>query len=212
MVLVVCAVALATGLSWFMSRENATSEAVVGSATREAVPEPPLEQGLTFVDHTGRAVSEADFFGRYLLVFFGYTHCPDVCPGGLTVLSAAMRELGTAGDAVQPVFITFDPARDTPQVLAEYVRHFHPRLTGLTGTQQEIVAAAKSYGVLFERDDDGLGTSDYSLRHSAMTYLIGPDGKGLKIFEYDSNASEMAAAVRALLESDPVQVATGDSS
>ena len=170
--------------------------------------------GLTFVDHTGRAVSERDYAGHHMLVFFGYTHCPDVCPGDLAIMSAAMQALGSAADLVQPIFITFDPARDTPEVLAEYVRHFHPRLTGWTGSQEQIAAAVESYGVVFERDggEGGAEGSDYSLRHTALTYLIGPDGKGVAMFEHGSDPEEMASQILALLEQDLVEATVGGPS
>lgn len=165
------------------------------------------KDGLMFTDHTGRAVSERDFAGRYMLVFFGYTHCPDVCPADLAIMSAALRALGSEAEAVQPVFITFDPARDTPAVLADYVRHFHPRLVGLTGTPAQIVAAASSYGVMFVRDDDENESEndDYDLRHTAMTYLIDPDGKGVALFDHNSDAEEMAAKIRQILKERPLK-------
>jgi protein SCO1/2 len=112
---------------------------------------------------------------------------------------------------VQPVFITFDPARDTPEVLADYVGHFHPRLLGLTGTPEEIAAATHSYGVLFERDDDGSKAVDSFLRHTALTYLIGPEGKGLTTFGHDSNAKEMADEILALMAPSRMRLTTGGS-
>ncbi len=201
--LVVCAVPFPIGTP--LSAEPATEVTPVASTSQP--------RGLTFTDHTGRAVSEREFLGRYMLVFFGYTHCPDVCPADLMIMSAALRELGEAGEAVQPVFITFDPERDTPVVLAEYVRHFHPRLTGLTGSPAEIAAATRSYGVIFERDGDeeGSESADYSLRHTALTYLIGPDGKGVAIFDHDSDPVETAAEILALLEQGPAGAVAGGS-
>jgi len=203
--LVVCMI----GLAWFANPGLATPG--VDDARGGAAVPYVQQRGLTFTDHTGRAVSERDFSGRYMLVFFGYTHCPDVCPGNLAIMAAAMRELGSMGEFVQPLFITFDPERDTPEVLAEYVPHFHPRLMGLTGSFEEIAAAARSYGVLFERNDaeEGATASEYSLRHTARTYLIGPDGKGVAIFEHDSNAKEMAAEILGVLERDRVLSSTG---
>lgn len=170
------------------------------------------KNGLMFTDHTGRLVSERDFAGRYMLVFFGYTHCPDVCPGDLAIMSAALGALGAEAEAVQPVFITFDPARDTPAVLAEYVRHFHPRLVGLTGTPAQISAAATSYGVMFVRDDDDDDGDNpdgdkaaYDLRHTALTYLIDPDGKGAALFDHNTDAQEMAAKIRRILQQNPLE-------
>ncbi|MBJ20096.1 MAG: SCO family protein [bacterium] len=211
--LVVCASGLAIGWPWISERSMATPDHIAEARSGDQAPQAGPE-GLAFTDHTGRAVSERDFSGRYMLVFFGYTHCPDVCPGNLSIMSAAMRRLGRAAEAVQPVFITFDPARDTPEILAEYVRHFHPRLTGLTGTPAQIEAATRSYGVVFERADAGGGgeAADYSLRHTSQTYLIGPNGRGVAIFEHDSNPEEMASEILALLEQAPLRLTNGQSS
>lgn len=210
--LVACAIAVAIDLAWSTQTVSATPGGVAEDRSGESVTQ-PRPKALTFTDHTGRAVSEREFSGHYMLVFFGYTHCPDVCPANLAIMSAALRTLGSAAEAVQPLFITFDPVRDTPEVLAEYVRHFHPRLTGLTGSRDQIAAAARSYGVLFEKDEDedGAETSDYSLRHTALTYLIGPDGKGVASFDHGSNPKEMAAEILALLEQDPVEMTTEGS-
>ena len=206
-------VACAVGSSGFARLATATPPVPAEERSGEAELQ-PRSTGLAFTDHTGRAVSDSDFAGRYMLVFFGYTHCPDVCPGDLGIMSAAMRALGSAAGAVVPVFITFDPERDTPEVLAEYVRQFHPQLTGLTGTREQIAEAARSYGVVFERydDEDGPGASDYSLRHTALTYLIGPDGKGVATFDHGSDPNEMAGEILGLLEQEPVASRAGESS
>ena len=100
------------------------------------------------VDHTGKTVTEKDFAGRKMLVFFGFTHCPDICPSGLQVMSAALDQLGDKAGAVVPIFVTVDPERDTPEVMAKYVTSFHPRLVGLTGSQDAIKTTAKAYRVL----------------------------------------------------------------
>jgi protein SCO1/2 len=97
------------------------------------------------VDHTGKKRTDADFRGKLLLVYFGYTYCPDICPADLLQISLAIDQLGTAGDEVQPLFISVDPERDTTTVLAQYVSSFHPRLIGLTGTPEKIRRVANSY-------------------------------------------------------------------
>lgn len=152
---------------------------------------------LTFVDHQGEAVSELDFRGKHSLVFFGYTSCPDVCPMNLTVMASAMRELGGEAPRVQPLFITFDPERDTPEVLAKYVKHFHPSLLGLTGSREEIAAATRAYGVYYKvsfRDSEVPGKFDFE--HSSQTYLIDPGGRAIALFEHDSDPAEMAEEIR----------------
>lgn len=147
---------------------------------------------LTFIDHQGRAVSERDFFGKFLLVFFGYTNCPELCPAGLQLISEAMDELGEEGGKVQPVFITFDPVRDTPKVMADYVSNFHPRLIGLTGTVAQVSAAAKAYEVHAEIIEGKKEGPDYFIDHTALIYLIGPDGNGVDMFDHGISPEEMA--------------------
>jgi protein SCO1/2 len=115
-------------------------------AARPAVGGP-----FALVDSEGRAVTDADFRGRFMLVYFGFTYCPDVCPTSLTYIAQALDRLGPDADKVVPVFITVDPERDTPEQLKEYVRHFHPKLVGLTGTPEQIAAAAKAYRVYFAK-------------------------------------------------------------
>jgi len=149
------------------------------------------------VDHKGRSVSDADFRDRFMLVFFGYTSCPDVCPTDLQVMSRAMDALGEAGDKVQPLFITFDPDRDTPEVMADYVSNFHPRLLGLSGTKEQTLAAANAYDVDVSSTyaaNDPTGTG-YSMNHSAFTYLSGPDGRVRMMFRDGIDGKTMAAYI-----------------
>jgi cytochrome oxidase Cu insertion factor (SCO1/SenC/PrrC family) len=128
-------------------------------------------------DTTGRSVSEADFKGRYTLVFFGYTFCPDVCPSGLQVLSAALDQLGTAGAAITPVFITIDPARDTTGKMGAYLKSFHPRFVGLTGSPEAIAGVLKAYRVYARKATDDRDGANYTMDHSSIAYLMGPDGQ-----------------------------------
>ena len=152
-------------------------------------------------DHTGRVVSDQSFRGQFMLIYFGYTHCPDVCPTGLSVVTQAMQALGEAGKEVQPLFITFDPKRDTVAVLAQYMRHFHPRFLGLTGSREQAFAAADAYGVdvsaTYAADTPGI---DYSMNHSAFTYLVGPDGRLRSMYREGIDGETMAAAIRKHLE------------
>jgi cytochrome oxidase Cu insertion factor (SCO1/SenC/PrrC family) len=152
------------------------------------------------IDHKGRPVTDRDFRGKFMLVFFGYTFCPDVCPIDLQIISKAVDALGEAGNRVQPIFITVDPKRDTVEVLARYVSHFHPRLLGLTGTPEQVAMAAQTYGVLYMTALDTMSDSDgahaqYLVDHSALTYLLGPDGRFRAAFPHNTEPKKLAAGI-----------------
>jgi protein SCO1/2 len=130
-----------------------------------------------------------------MLVFFGYTYCPDLCPTELQVMSAALDGLGAKADAIQPIFISFDPERDTPEVLKQYVSNFHPRLVGLTGTPEEVAAAAKAYRVYYSKVPNNSAPDTYLMDHSTITYLMDPQGRFLKHFSYSTDSAALAKAL-----------------
>lgn len=132
---------------------------------------------FNLIDQSGKNVTDKDFRGRYLLVFFGYTFCPDVCPSGLQVISAALDQLGTEADKITPVFISIDPARDTPEKMGAYVKSFHPRMIGLTGSPADVAAAIKAYRVYAKKVPDDRNPADYTMDHSSVVYLMGPTGE-----------------------------------
>jgi protein SCO1/2 len=157
----------------------------------------------------GKRVSDADFRGRFMLVFFGYTSCPDVCPTDLYTIGEAMKLLGGAGERVQPVFVTLDPERDSAEVLARYASAFHPRFLGLTGTPDEIAAAAENYGVVYVKVRGGAAlpvgsgaprSTSYTIDHSAYVYLVGPDGRFRAAFAHGTGARALATGVKKHLE------------
>ncbi|MCZ7562863.1 MAG: SCO family protein [Burkholderiales bacterium] len=151
-------------------------------------------------DARGRRVSDADFRARFLLVFFGYTSCPAVCPTDLATIGAAIDRLGAAGEAVQPVFVTLDPERDTAPLLASYAAHFHPRLLALTGTPEEIALAAQAYGVVAVRVATAGAADAYTIDHTALIYLVGPDGRFRAAFAHGIDARALATAIAGHLE------------
>lgn len=146
---------------------------------------------FTLVDQHGRTVTERDFRGRWLLVYFGFTYCPDVCPTSLARNGDAVTLLGDKGKQVVPVLITVDPERDTPEKLKDYVVSFHPQAVGLTGTPEQIAAVAREYRVYYAKARQDAG-EDYLVDHSSITYLIGPDGRFVKFFRHEASAEEMA--------------------
>ncbi|PKQ02243.1 MAG: SCO family protein, partial [Alphaproteobacteria bacterium HGW-Alphaproteobacteria-12] len=125
---------------------------------------------FTLVNDAGETVTDETFRGRYMLIYFGFTFCPDVCPTELGIMSAALDQLGDEAEKVQPLFVTIDPERDTPEVMARYVTLFHPRLTGLTGTPEQIAHIAKAYHVFYRKAEDETST-DYTMDHSSIVFL-----------------------------------------
>lgn len=176
---------------------------------------PPTRGGpFSLIDHSGRAVTDEDFRDRFMLVFFGYTYCPDICPTELQTMSEAMDALGAAGEKLQPVFISVDPERDTPEVLADYVDVFHPRLIGLTGPAEQIAAAAKVYHAAYMKvplpsaepaaeGGEGGDSDDYGMAHSVTTYLVGPDGRILASYPRGTRSQDMAEDIRQFLGGAP---------
>ena len=154
---------------------------------------------FTLTDHTGKRVTDQDFSGRTMLVFFGFTFCPDVCPSALQVVSAALDKLGPKADRFVPIFISVDPERDTPAQLASYVQSFHPRLVGLTGTPAEIDAAVKAYRVYVKKVPDPKSTAGYTMDHTSLIYVMGPDGAYRTHFAHTTNADAMADRLARLL-------------
>lgn len=148
---------------------------------------------FTLVDHTGRAVTEADFAGRFMLIYFGFTHCPDICPTELQIMANAVDSLGGDARQVVPVFITVDPERDTPAHLKDYVAAFHARMVGLTGTPEQIAAVAKAYKIYFSKVEADGG---YQVDHTSFVYLIGPDGVLRTVFRGGTSDKAMAAEIR----------------
>ncbi len=161
---------------------------------------PTIGGSFTLVDHNGKTVTARDFRGRFMLVYFGYTYCPDVCPTTLTTMADAIDILDGDGESVVPVFITVDPERDTPEHLKMYVNYFHPRLVGLTGTSESVAAAAKAYRIYYAKArQDGASGDDYLMDHLSFVFLMGPDGAFRAHFENGIGPEAMAKRIREYL-------------
>lgn len=166
----------------------------------------PAEQGalagsqvggpFSLIDQDGRRVRDTDFSGRYRLIYFGFANCPDVCPVDLAVIGAGLRQFEQSDAAraakVQPIFITVDPVRDTPEVLKRYVANFHPRLIGLTGSEQEIQAAEREFAVYAMKGETSPG-GGYNVDHSRIVMLFGPEGEPITIIPHDQGADALVA-------------------
>ena len=173
--------------------------------TAATASEAPTVGGpFTLVAPDGRTVTERDFRGRWMLVFFGYTFCPDVCPTALASVGLTLERLGPLADRLAPVFISIDPERDTPEVVGAYVRQFDPRITGLTGTPEQVRAAAQAYRAFFRKvaaEDLGgeAGDDAYLMEHSAWLYLMDPEGRFVRVFPHSVDPEELAAGIAAAM-------------
>ncbi|GEO81689.1 SCO family protein [Pararhodospirillum oryzae] len=162
-------------------------------------PQSGLGGPFTLVNEAGETVTDQTFAGRFLLVYFGYTSCPDVCPTSLALIGRALDMAPPEARArVTPLFISVDPERDTPERAASYARAFHPALIGLTGTPEQIAAVAHGYRATYARVDHG-ENRPYTIDHSAYIYLMGPDGRFLAHFEPNTPPERIADALRAVM-------------
>ena len=157
----------------------------------------PVGGPFTLADASGTLRSLAEFRGKLVLLYFGYVSCPDVCPTDLARIGAMMNSLGAKAEAVQPLFITLDPLRDTPAVIKEYAAAFHPRLVALRGSEEETRRIATSYKVFYEKVPHG---NTYFIDHAAFTFLIDRDGKYIAFFPPGTHADRMEVMVREALE------------
>jgi cytochrome oxidase Cu insertion factor (SCO1/SenC/PrrC family) len=153
---------------------------------------------FSLTDQTGRRRNDTEFRGKLLIIYFGYTYCPDVCPTELQQIGLAVEHLGDVGSAVQPLFITIDPARDTPEVLAQYVPSFHPRLLGLTGTSDEIAAVAQEFKVVYTKYQPSDG-GPYLIDHTGFVYIVDRSGKYRGFFPPGTPEDRMREMIKAIL-------------
>jgi len=157
-------------------------------------------KGFSLLDHNGQVRSLADFAGKVVIVFFGYTQCPDVCPTSMQELAEVKRLLGSDGDKLQGVFITLDPERDTPELLKAYMANFDPSFLALHPTPEQLAAVTKDFKIYFKKVDGKTATS-YTLDHSAGSYTFDTQGRVRLYNRYGSGAAALAADVAALLQS-----------
>jgi protein SCO1 len=159
----------------------------------------PTECAFALTDHHGREVTDADYRGSFLLVYFGFTHCRVVCPRSLARLSEALSLLDIIAGRIQPLYVTVDPARDTPAVMKAYLETQYPRFTGLTGTPDQVDAAKRTFRVFAQRAADPDDPSGYAVPHSALSYLVDPDGRYVAHFADTIERDELARRMRELV-------------
>jgi protein SCO1/2 len=177
---------LAAGALWRLG--DLRSQPTVQTIATEKVV---LGGPFTLTDQDGMKRNDAEFRGKYMLVFFGYTFCPDVCPTTLAVMSAALDKMGPAADRIVPIFVSVDPARDTPEVLKAYLSSFGTRFVGLTGTDEEIAATAQAYRVYVQAHKDQ--GENYTVDHSGVVYLMDKSGAFLANYSLDVEPDKLAA-------------------
>lgn len=177
----------------------AVSLAACSSNPDTPAQRPPLEGAqiggaFTLIDKNGREVQWSDFDGQYRIVYFGYTFCPDACPLDLQAMMSGFSRFEQSHLAqaarVQPIFISIDPARDTPEAVGQFAAAFHPRLLGLTGSPEQVEQAAKAFAVYYAKGEETAG--GYLMDHSRSAYLMGPDGKPIALLPVDEKPEAVA--------------------
>lgn len=178
--------------------------ALAGSLTSAAATPPALESlfggPFSLTDHTGVQRSDKDFRGKYMLIYFGYTTCPSICPANLQHMADALERLGDKAAGIVPIFVSIDPGRDRPEVVKEYVGHFGARFVGLTGSEMDVKAIAKAYRVHRRKVvDKDAEPQDYLVDHASITYLMGPDGKFRTLFPHNTPGKIIAERITGYL-------------
>jgi len=161
--------------------------------TDQTTTEPPFRADFELTDHQGMVRQDEDFAGKWLLVFFGFANCPDVCPTTLAEVAAVMTGLGEYASDVQPLFITIDPERDTPAALAEFVPLFDAGIIGLTGTPDQVAKTAANFYVYYEKINEAKASEGYTMSHSSQLFLFDPESEFVRLFDYGTPAEEILA-------------------
>ncbi|MDH6523070.1 protein SCO1/2 [Streptomyces sp. SAI-135] len=160
----------------------------------------PIQAAYSLTDHHGRRVTETDFSGKYQLIFFGFTNCGMVCPRALAKLSGVLEKLGPLGERLQPLYITVDPERDTPDVMRAFLQEKYPAFLGLTGTPEECESARVAFKVFAAREVNPDRPDDYAVPHSALTYVLDEKGQYVTHFLDAADADRMLSRLRSILE------------
>lgn len=186
---VVCVLALVALFAW-LGRDFGPD-----MARDDGVATNLIRGKFSLTDAAGKTVTERDFRGRYMLVYFGFTHCPDICPTSLLLMQNALRKLGDKANNVQPIFITLDPERDSPKITGDYARHFGSTI-GLSGTPEQIAAAAENFKVYYSKSEDKSSALGYMVDHSGFIYLMGRDGNYITHFAHTAGEREIEEGLK----------------
>ena len=194
--ILIAAAVVAAGLLGYSAFRMLTDDGT--AAGSRILGEAQLGGPFALVDGDGRTRTDADFRGRLMLIYFGYTFCPDVCPTELQTMAQAVELLGDDAAKVQPLFITVDPERDTPEVMKAYAENFGAGMIGLTGTPEQVAQAARAYRVYYRKATSESAT-DYLMDHSSIVYLMGRDGRFLTHFSLGTTPEDMAKSIHKFL-------------
>jgi protein SCO1/2 len=202
LLIIATVIGVTLGMVTLASKEEAKSNATAAVVSGEAAStgEATIGGPFTLTDHHGNSVTDADFRGKLLLVYFGFTSCPDVCPRDVLILSEALQALGKDADKVRALFISVDPERDTPEAMKSYLSSFHPNIIGLTGTPEQVKAAAKTYKVYYQKVETKGSAMDYVVDHSSYTYLQDGQNRYLTHFRHNTPVEEMVEGVKKYLD------------
>ena len=161
---------------------------------------PEIGGEYLLINQNGETVSNNTYLGKYTIIFFGYTFCPDVCPNTLSTFSSVLDLLGEDASKVKPVFVTVDPTRDTPENLSSYLTHFNKNFDGLTGSTEQIEHVKKIFRIYaIKSQQDEINFKDYLMDHSTVSYLFGPDGKFMTFFRYGAEPEVIVTKLRKFL-------------
>ncbi len=204
------ALVIAAGLGGFLIADtarlpggSAVKTRVIG--TTGTVAGASIGGPFTLTNHRGEAVTEKDFLGKHTLIFFGFTHCPDICPTTMNEIAFALDRLGDRAKDLNALFVTIDPERDDPEALGDYMELFDKRITGLTGTPEQIAGVAKAFRIFYAKnisaDEQARPKEDrfYLMDHSTITYLMSPTGEFIRHYSYGTPAKALADDIRARL-------------
>jgi protein SCO1/2 len=196
LLLVVILIAVTTTQLW-MTQEATDQKNEIDKV--DVAQQSQIGGAFTLTDHTGKTVSDTDFQGKAMLVFFGFTRCPDVCPVTMTAMTKAMELLGSKADQVQPLFISVDPEHDTPKVLADFVANFDKRIVAMTGTAEQVRQVADAYKAYYAKSAGEDESAEANVDHSTYMYLMGKDGQFIKVLPYNVPEEELAGAIASIL-------------
>ncbi|KAJ1845804.1 Cu-binding protein, partial [Coemansia sp. RSA 2703] len=192
--------ATAAGILYYFTikKEMVRQERIENQAKEEMFGRPAIGGPFELTDHNGKPFTDKDLVGKFSLIYFGFCHCPDICPDEMDKIGDALEILNRnrlTRDAITPVFITCDPQRDSPEAIKEYLQQFHPKFVGLTGSIDQIRTACKAFRVYFSKPPKVAENQDYLVDHSIFSYFMDPDGEFIDVYGKDRTAEYMAADI-----------------